>query len=64
MTEANKPLQTIEGRKGLPCESVWYPYNFVVHACIDLVVEDMVRNEASLVEVKEYLVHIVKQTAV
>ena len=43
---------------------MWYPYNCVVHACIDLVVEDMVRNEASLVEVKEYLVHIVGQTAV
>ena len=38
----NQPLQIREGRKGLPCERVWYPYNCVVRTCNILEVEDMV----------------------
>ena len=28
----NQPLQTGEGRKGLPCERVWCPYNCVARS--------------------------------
>ena len=38
----NQPLQTGEGRKGLPCESVWYPYNCVARSSTVLEVEGMV----------------------